>query len=133
MFVKNFPDKKCGGNREALRRAKAWRDAVVTSHPAMTRKEYCEIVQSNNTSGIAGVCRYAKGYRLKDGRVKQTWYWEANWPADAQGVTYARFSVNDFGEARAKALAVQARKNAMTDIEGVFWALEPRRGRKQKR
>jgi hypothetical protein len=75
--VRNFSDKKWAGKARALTAAKQHRDAYVKKHPPLSRKEFCSILRSNNTSGITGVYRYAKSFKLKNGEVKQNWYWEA--------------------------------------------------------
>lgn len=124
MIVKNFPDKKFGGKRKALNEAKAYRDEVLIKYPPISRKQFCSILRRHNTSGIPGVYRYAKRYKLKDGCVKEIWYWEAHWPTGKNESEKATFSVSNFGEDKAKKLAIQARKAGVKKLEGVFWASE---------
>jgi len=122
MHVKNFPDKKCGGKRKALQQAKLHRDELLVKYPAMTRQHFCSIIRSNNKSGISGVYTYSKPYLLRDGTVKESWYWEANWPNKAHQSVSARFSVKQFGEKVAKRMAIQARKQGLDAVSGHFWA-----------
>ena len=120
--VKNFSDKKSGGKGKALKDAKLYRDELLIKFPPMSRKEFCSILRSNNTSGITGVYTYAKSFKLRDGRVKESWYWEANWPTDDNGQTHKSFSVNEYGEDTARRLAVRARAAALKQIDGHYWA-----------
>ncbi|MGI9294745.1 MAG: hypothetical protein ACR2PS_12245, partial [Pseudomonadales bacterium] len=122
--VKNFPDKKCGAKRKALEIAKCYRDELLIKLPPISRKEFCLIRRSNNNSGITGVCKYAKPYRLSDGTVRKTWYWEANWPNDqGEGVSEC-FSVKEYGEVVARQMAIRAREKGLQGVVGHFWASE---------
>ncbi len=122
--VKNFADKKWGGKGKALTAAKAYRDELLEKYPPMSRNEFCTILRSNNKSGITGVYKYAKPFTLKNGTVKRTWYWEATWPVGNSEQEHIAFSVNEYGDERAKELAIEAREKAMRRIKGVFWASE---------
>jgi len=122
MYVKNFPDKKCGGKRKALQQAKHYRDELLDKYPPMTRKHFCSIIRSNNKTGISGVYSYSKPYMLRDGTVKECWYWEANWPNASHQSVSARFSVKQFGENMAKKMAIQARERGLDSVNGDFWA-----------
>lgn len=120
--VRNFPDKKCGGKRKALQQAKQYRDELIKQHPPMTRQEFADIRRSNNKSGITGVYCYAKPYYLKGGEKREIWYWEANWPTSVNGSEHIAFSVKEYGEERARSLAIRARREGLKKVEGVFWA-----------
>lgn len=123
-LVRNFPDLRFGGRLGSLRAAMAYRDHLVQTHPPMSRKTFAKILRSNNQSGVSGVYRYAKRYRLKDGTVKQSWYWEANWPTVRGVSAKATFSVNRHGEKTAREMALAARAKGLAEVEGVFWASE---------
>ena len=123
-LVRNFPDRRFGGRAGALTAAQAYRDELVRENPPMSRKTFAKILRSNNQSGVSGVYRYAKRYRLKDGTVKQSWYWEANWPTVRGVSAKATFSVNRYGEDKAQQLALAARAKGLAEVEGVFWASE---------
>ena len=122
VYIKNFPDKRYGGKGKALLQAKAYRDELVEKYPPISRQEFCSILRRNNRTGITGVYRYAKSFVLKNGKVKKSWYWEATWPIGKSQQSHQAFSVNEFGEAKAKRLAIQAREEAMAAVDGHYWA-----------
>ncbi|RKZ56883.1 MAG: hypothetical protein DRQ44_16335 [Gammaproteobacteria bacterium] len=122
MYVKNFPDKKCGGKRKALQLARQFRDELLVKYPPMTRKYFCSILRSNNKSGISGVYSYSKPYVLRDGTVKESWYWEANWPNKWHESVSARFSVKQYGGKLARKMAINAREKGLSTVKGSFWA-----------
>lgn len=124
MLVENFPDKKCGGRKKALKLAQQYRDELLGRFPPISRKEVCQIRRANNTSGISGVCTYAKSYRLKDGTVRETRYWEASWPGDNGKNVSVNFSVNKYGEELARSMAIRARMRGLEGVEGPFWVCE---------
>lgn len=70
-YVRNFPDRKYGGQLRALQEARRYRDHIVCQNPPITRSEFCRIKRSNNTSGISGVCSYAKRYERRDESIKE--------------------------------------------------------------
>lgn len=122
--VKNFPDKKYGSRQRAFESATVFRDKLISNIPPISRREFCEAKRRNNQTGITGVCKYAKSYTLKDGTLRETWYWEANWPgSDGKNIS-VNFSINRFGEDMAKRLAIRARENGMQSVNGTFWAAE---------
>lgn len=121
-YVKNFPDKKLGGKTRALQQAKQYRDQFIAENPPISRKEFCSILRGNNKSGITGVYRYAKSFKLKNGEIKESWYWEATWPIGNSQQAHVAFSVNELGERRARQRAVRARKQALAQLDGYYWA-----------
>ncbi|MGA9573200.1 MAG: AP2 domain-containing protein [Lysobacterales bacterium] len=124
MLVENFPDKKYGGQKRALQLARQYRDELLGKFPPISRREVCQIKRSNNKSGISGVCTYAKSYKLRDGTVKETRYWEASWPGDDGKNVSINFSVNKYGEELARSMAVRARMRGLEGVEGPFWVCE---------
>tara|TARA_R100001480_G_scaffold145935_2_gene144325 strand:- start:819 stop:1103 length:285 start_codon:yes stop_codon:yes gene_type:complete len=82
VYVKNFPDERWGGRKKALVQAKQYRDSLLESlPPPLSRREFCDVLRSNNRSEITGVYRYAKSYQLQNGTIKKTSYWEASGPS----------------------------------------------------
>jgi len=123
-YVKNFPDRKYGGQLRALQEARRYRNHIVCQNPPITRSEFCHIKRSNNTSGVSGVCTYAKRYERRDGSIKENWYWEASWPNDQGACVKTVFAVNNHGEEMAKQLAINARQLGLATLKGVFWRSE---------
>lgn len=121
-FVKNFTDKRYGSYEESLAQAKIYRDELLLEHPPITRKEFCNAKRRNNNSGITGVYRYGKPYKLKDGSIRTLWYWEANWPNDEGKSVSQSYSVAKLGEHQARKLAMDARERGLATVEGTFWA-----------
>ena len=121
-YVKNFPDKRHGGKGKALAEAKTYRDELVAKHPPISRREFCTTPRRNNRSGITGVYRYAKPYKLKNGKVIENWYWEATWPNGNGQQSFLSFSMKKLGEIEAKRLATMAREKALDAIDGYYWA-----------
>lgn len=122
MYVRNFPDLKWGGSRKALRLAQRYRDRLLRTVRPMTRQEFSAIRRRHNQTGVVGVCRFSSGYRLKDGRMRYCWYWEAIWPTALGESETVRFSVNKFGEKGAFERACAARNRGFKKVEGVIWS-----------
>lgn len=123
-IVQNFADKKHGGRQAALGAAMERRDELLKENPPLTRREFASVKRRHNRTGITGVYRYAKRYRLKDGSEREAWYWEANWPTDRGQSKKATFAVNVYGEEMARELAKQARDKGMRNVSGLYWASE---------
>lgn len=122
--VRNFTDKKYAGRELALAKAMEFRDQFLIENPPISRKEFCSIKRRNNKTGITGVYKYRKAYELQDGTIRESWYWEANWPG-IDGVSVSKsFAINRFGEKPAKHMAIQARESGMHSVVGTFWAAE---------
>jgi len=102
--------------------AKKYRNQLVALHPPLNRKEFCESKRRNNQSGITGVYKYAKPYKLRDGTIKKIWYWEANWPVKNGQSNHKAFRISIYGEQGAKQRAIKARKKGMSEVTGTFWA-----------
>ncbi|MFT4822431.1 MAG: hypothetical protein ACI9DH_001106 [Halioglobus sp.] len=122
--VKNFPDKKYGSRSQALEGAQIFRDEFLLTHPPISRKEVCSTIRSNNSSGITGVCTYAKRHRRRDNSVKENWYWEASWPNERGESIKSVFSVNTYGDTMARQMAIRARLEGIEALQGAFWASE---------
>lgn len=120
--VRNFPDRRHGGRETALEQALLYRDEFLVEYPPISRREVCSVRRSNNRSGITGVCTYAKRHERRDGSIKENWYWEASWPNERGENVKESFSVNRYGDALARQMAVRARQNALQSIEGAFWS-----------
>lgn len=104
VYNRNFNDAVYGNKESAWLMAVAYRDALLRLFPPYTRLERCTQVDSRNTSGVAGVfARYYKEH------IKG---WTAMLRSD--GVEHRRyFSVKEYGEEKAKALAIAARQELL--------------------
>lgn len=113
VFQKYFANLAHGGEQKALQAAIRYRARILREHHAMTRAEYAAILRKNNTSGVPGVYRTpVKGRKAQ---------WIAFWVPESGGATRsAKFSVARHGEARAKALALAARREALAQMSGAW-------------
>jgi hypothetical protein len=119
--VRNFPDIRHGGKGRALRAAMRFRDDLIRKHRPITRREFADRPRLHNQSGVIGVCRFAKPYRSKTGRVRRVWYWSTTYPTTPGRKKTLHFSIATYGERRAFDLAVAARKRGLRQVHGVFW------------
>jgi hypothetical protein len=107
-----FSDKKYGGKAKALEAAKSYRDSLMAVADGV---EYVlwrrNKIYPHNTSGIVGVGRYVVRY----GKKKQP-VWDAFWEGFDGKRHGRRFFVLTHGERRAKALACEARREAMEEL-----------------
>jgi AP2 domain len=101
-----FSDKP-DGPRAALARARAFRDAMVAKLPPPTKLKRTNVA---NTSGVIGVSRTREYTRAGRWLVRYV----AMWPVvSSQKRAKASFSVAKYGEMRARALAVRARRDGV--------------------
>lgn len=120
IFRKKFSDGLFGGKRNALKEAKAYRDSILEAHLPMTRVKYAQMRRKNNRSGVPGVCRHV-ATELRDGKTVEHAYWIAFWPPGPDGRGgRKKFSVSRHGETKAFARAVQARKQGLKNLHGLF-------------
>jgi hypothetical protein len=103
-----FSDKKWGGRAEALAAAVEYRRKLLNllGRPAQqSRRYWAEMVRRRGRSGICGVRRMIN-------RKSKPWrkYWQAAWSPELGVVRKKMFSIRKFGEAKAKQLAIRARR-----------------------
>ncbi len=109
-----FADLSYGGKRRAFRAAqKHFRDLEKKYRP-MTRKRWAEMLRRKGKSGIIGVRRVINRQLGQQRRV----YWQANWSPRPHVVRRRTFSVRKFGEKKAKALAIMARRIGVQTMRG---------------
>lgn len=103
------------GQSEAAARAKAiarWKE-IRSSSPVITRSAFAQIERRKSRTGIVGVRRITdevKGHPYD--------FWVAVW-SDRRGNTKTRkFSVNKYGEDKAKELARKARREGVAQMDG---------------
>ena len=116
--MRHFPDQSHGGKRAALQAARAFRDKTLKSVNQTSYKLWNDTrLRKNNTSGVAGVARYAPLVQVGGGWVARP-LWHAYW-VDAEGNKKSRkFSVDKYGEASAKRRAIMARRMAISERRG---------------
>ncbi|MBB4480320.1 hypothetical protein [Rhizobium etli] len=91
-----FKDSVYGSPKASLVQAEAYRDEVISALPPKTNHEQAVRLRRNNQSGISEVRRVEDRSGIA---------WQATLLTDA-GQKQRRFSVNQYGERRAKALAI---------------------------
>jgi len=117
IHTRLFSDGVHGGRESALERARNYRDRYTQVYSGFTRAEHCAIRRSNNSSGIAGVCRSKTTYynSLRNRYVTEE-HWIARIPTELGKVRYRKFSVARHGENGARILAVEARRDALARL-----------------
>lgn len=109
MIARWFSDSEHGGRDASLARATEWRDRLLKRLPpaTMIRTRYAP-----NQSGVIGV-QFARD-RTRAGRPAHRY--RAMWfEVDGRQMS-SSFSVAKYGARRAKALAIEARKRAVTRV-----------------
>jgi hypothetical protein len=103
---KFFADKAAGGKRAARRAAKEYEAELLEQ--ASSLKKMPPKPSARNTSGKVGVSRtsYANSTHASD-------YWQAAWVDNEGKRRNAKYSVNKYGEEKAKRLAIKARREGM--------------------
>ena len=93
--------------KEALAR---WRK-LRKRYPVLTKRRFREVLRKPTASGIPGVTRittYSKGHQYD--------VWKASWTSIRGKRRSRQFSVNKYGERKAKRLAIAARREALDKI-----------------
>ena len=113
-----FSDGRFGGKRAALQAATHFRDEVLrTARDGKYHLWRRNRKRRNNTSGSVGVGRYVSRERRRGGVVERI-TWQAFWDGPGGKRQSRKFSVNLYGEKRARDLARHARQEAMRIVCG---------------
>jgi hypothetical protein len=106
---RQFGDAEHGGRVPALERAVEWRDALLRWLPPATliRKRY-----ARNTTGVIGV-QLARD-QTRGGRLSLRY--RATWHEIDGRLRMRSFSVDKYGDERAKVLATNARRRAISRL-----------------
>ena len=110
-----FSDKKHGGREQALTAAQAHYSELrqkLGMPRERSRRWNAEVVRRKGKSGIHGV------QRILDRRF-EPWrkYWKATWSPELGMVRRKQFSIRKHGEAKAKRLAIRARRAGLSSIK----------------
>ena len=110
-----FSDKKFGGKARALAVSKKYylklKKLLGVPHK-QSRRFWAETVRRRGKSGIHGVSRVIS--RRPGGVLK---YWMAAWSPELGVYRRKRFSIRKFGEEKAKALAIRARRAGLRSMK----------------
>ncbi len=107
---KRFYEPKYGGSDKALAAAIVWRDEQLAQAKVMTIAQFCDQKRSSNTSGVPGV------HFLKC-KAQPLGFWQAKLKTGGGKYKSRNFSVLQYGEKEAFALAVAARKLMLESME----------------
>ena len=102
-----FADKTHGGKRRALKAAQKHYRKLVREHGRLSRRDWAQLPRRKGASGILGVRRVT---------ITKT-YWVAHWSPRPQVIRRKAYSVEKYGAARAKALAIRARKAGVRSMK----------------
>lgn len=111
-FTESFAISKYDSYQAAFEAAKQWADDARRILPPMSRKEFRQIKRKNNTSGYPGVERKVES---KDGIDYP--YWEAVWVDNEGKRRHRSFYIKQRGEEEAQRLAIEARENAIAELD----------------
>lgn len=116
MYQKFFPDKTHGGMRSALRRAKAFRDCVLSLLPEEKQRKAAQPRVHLPQSGVVGVT-----YVIQRMETKRYHYWQAAWFSGYRS-HIVKYSVRRYGFDLAKRLALASiwAKRRLTESDPFF-------------
>ncbi|MGN8118059.1 hypothetical protein [Labrys sp. 22185] len=109
--LRRFADAVYGSSEAARAQARAYRDAVIAVLPPATNLERSARLHKNNTSGMAGVARVRMGH--------SGFAWRATLELK-HGTRRKSFSVNKYGEERARDLAMAERETWLAQYPVAF-------------
>lgn len=109
--LRRFADTVYGSSEAARAQARAYRDAVIAVLPPATNLERNTRLHKNNTSGMAGVARVRMGH--------SGFAWRATLELK-HGARRKSFSVNKYGEERARDLAMAERETWLAQYPVAF-------------
>jgi AP2 domain len=89
---------------------KRWRE-LRAIYPALTKRAFREVPRKLTSSGIVGVTRVITVSKCHEYPV-----WKAVWTTKKGARQSRQFSINKYGEKKAKRLAIEARKKALDDL-----------------
>lgn len=109
-YYKSFYDLQRGGSMKALAAAIKWRDSQLALTQTLSKREFHQLVRTNNQSGVPGV-QFIRPRNQPQGS------WQARLKlSDGKELTRT-FAVGKYGFDAAYQLAVEARKELLDQIE----------------
>lgn len=110
-----FSDGKFGSKSKALAAARKSRSQHERKHPHYTRKEVVTICSPKRGSTIPGVRLAKETYQYGEWEYSY-WFWVAQWcPRPGERKT-KRFSVQKYGDRKARQLAIEARREGVASM-----------------
>lgn len=114
VVLRPFHDNVYGGEAEALKEAKAYRDAVQNLFPPLTNREWMQSRHRTDQPGVYWIER--------PGGWSQAYRAELN---ELDGKRSAYFNIDKYGERRAKVLAIAERKKFLDEMKVRVWVPHP--------
>lgn len=108
-YGKFFADRLHGGPREAYRRARAWRDALVERLDERDPGPRVCLRSARNSSGVVGVSKVA----VSASNGETYYFWQATWCPETGQRRCVKFSIRRHGDRGAFRLAVEARREGV--------------------
>jgi len=110
-FSEVFRDNKYNSISAAWDAANKWHEEARLLLPPLNRREFAQLKKKSNKSGHVGV--YKTFARKKDGKH---YCWVASWSPEKGSQKHAYFYISEYGEEKAKELAIKARKDAIANL-----------------
>lgn len=117
-YYKSFYDVRRGGPEQSLAAAIAWRDAQLARVKALGKREFCQLLRTNNTSGVPGVI-FIRPANQPAGS------WQARLRLPGERLLTRTFAVKAYGERGAYRLAVAARQDLLEHVEDTPFLVHP--------
>lgn len=107
---KSFYDLQSGGSKKALSAAIKWRDSQLTKTKVLSKREFHQLVRTNNQSGVPGV-QFIQPKKQPHGA------WQARLKLPGGKEIMRTFAVLKYGYEGAFKLAVEARDELLRLVE----------------
>lgn len=115
---KSFYDLQSGGSRKALAAAIQWRDSQLAKTQALSKREFHQLIRTNNQSGVPGV-------QFIQPKTQPQGSWQARLKLPDGKEMTRTFAVGRFGFDEAFRMAVEAREELLGQIEDKPYLLHP--------
>jgi len=110
-----FKDSDYASKNAALNAARRFYNKLRKEHPKLTRQENAER-KTARTGEIIGVRRLLKIDKRWEGNTYEVW--EAKWSHKKYQRRVRTFSIEKYGEEKAKKLAIEARLQGLAEMSG---------------